>query len=274
MSGSRNGYSPRRAGEVTGVKVIPANTRPVKITLFDHNHQYEVAWTHTENGPVVTDLRITSENGTPITSNSVKRIPVERLAKAAALHDTREAAQQGRVLREAFKSVVDRYNDPDALVAEACNWLESTGDPAASDAARQLRDTAAGDAAALVADALESVEQFRFTEGVVRALARRQRAPASAKGGRPTEWTPEFLAQVAQWAREALPHGGSVYERVRSRASEELGYNVSIHQVKWWIKQCKQLQPPLLSCGDLRRPRKRRASAPDGDNTTATEDDR
>lgn len=263
MSGSRHEYSPRRAGEVTGVEVVPANARPVKITLFDHDHQYEVGWTHTENGPVVTDLRITSENGTPITSNSVKRIPVERLAKTAALHNTREAATQGRDLREAFKSVVDHYNNPDALVAEACNWLESTGDPAASDAARQLRDAAAGDAAALVAHALDSVEQFRFTEGVVRALERRLSPPASSRGGRPTEWTPEFLARVAQWARDAAPQGGSVYERVRSRVSEELGYDVSIHQVKWWIKQCKQLQPPLLSADDLRRPRKRRTSARD-----------
>lgn len=278
MSGSRSGYSPRRAGEVVGVEVVPADDRPVAVTLFDHRHRYEVAWTQTENGPVVTDLRITSDDGTPITSNSVKRIPVERLAKTAALHDTPEAAQRGREFRDAFESVVDSYSDPETLVAEACAWLESTGDPTAVEPARQLRNAAATDAAALVADALNGVERRRFTEGVVRALAKR-RQPHAPRGGRPTEWTPEFLAQVAQWAREAAPHGGSVYERVRSRASDELGYNVSVHQVKWWIKQCKRAQPPLLSTDELRRPRKVRAgdASTDQDDpatTTTTKDDR
>jgi len=258
MSGSRNEYSPRRSGEVVGVEVDPAQERPVTIRLFDHRYRYELAWTSTAGGPVVTDLRISSDDGTPITSNSVKRIPVERLAKTAALHDTPESAKLGRDLRAAFETVVDSYSDLETLVAEACEWLESTGDADAADAARHLRSAALTDAAGLVADTLENVEKRRFTEGVVRALAKRR--STQNKGGRPTEWTPEFLMQIAQWAREAAPHGGSVYERVRSRASNQLGYDVSVHQVKWWVKQCKESDPPLLGRNELRQPRKSHAT--------------
>jgi hypothetical protein len=58
-----------------------------------------------------------------------------------------------------------------------------------------------------------------------------------------------------------------VYEWVASRASDELGYDVSVDQVKWWIKQCKEAQ--LLSAYELRL-RKRRATAPDEGQKPAT----
>lgn len=259
MKGTTGGYTPRRPGEVVGVEVTPTDPRPVRITLFDHPHRYEVAWAQTDDGPVITDLRITSNDGTAITSNSVRRINVERLAKTAARHHTPQAAQRARDLRAVFETAVSRYPDPEAAVADACDWLDSTGDPDLADVARQLRSAAADGAATVLADALDGTERRRFTDDVIRALVRRSQRASPPKLGRPTEWTPEHLALVAQWSRDAMTQGGSVYERVADRATDELGHLVSAHQVKWWITQCKQAG--LLGRDELRRPRTRAPSA-------------
>lgn len=106
MSGTHDGYSPRRAGEVVGVEVVPGDDRPVKITLHGHAHRYEIAWQATPSGPIVTDLRIVpTEEAEPITTNSVRRINVERLARTAAMHDTLEAAVATRELAQAVQAV-------------------------------------------------------------------------------------------------------------------------------------------------------------------------
>ena len=83
MNGTKSNYSPRRAGEVVGVEVRPDDPRPMAVTCHDHAHTYEIAWTDTDAGPVVTDLRVISTTGEPITSAALRRINPERLARAA-----------------------------------------------------------------------------------------------------------------------------------------------------------------------------------------------
>jgi hypothetical protein len=269
-------YSPRRAGEVVNVQVHRSDedARPVHVTLFGHDHRYELAWMDTDAGPVVTDLRITSDDGVPITSKSVGRINVERLAQAAALHDTSAAARNARALRAALQAVVGNYADPEAAVSDACAWLDSTGDPAADDAATALRRASTEHGAAVViADALNNIERHRFTEGVIRALADRRPGGASDTtgtnvGGRPPTWTPDFLALVAEWARDR-EFGGNLYERVAERAQDHLGEQITPNQVKHWIKQAKRAN--LLRPDELRQPR-RRQQTPITETTTTTED--
>lgn len=73
--------------------------------------------------------------------------------------------------------------------------------------------------------------------------------------GRPP-LSPEFLAQVAVWVREAAPRGGGLYNRVAIRAANALGRDVSDETVKVWVRRCKQAG--LLDSDELRQPRKPR----------------
>lgn len=87
-------------------------------------------------------------------------------------------------------------------------------------------------------------------------------------GGQPPTWTPDFLALVAEWAREDRPLDGSVYERVAERAESHLGEQVTAHQVKHWIKQAKRAN--LLGPDELRQPRRGRQT-PTTKTTTTTD---
>nr|EMP11198.2 hypothetical protein ISGA_5215 [Gordonia sp. NB41Y] len=217
MNGTNPNYSPRRAGEVVGVEVTPGDPRPVAVTCHDHAHTYEIAWAETESGPVVTDLRVTSHGGEPITSATLRRINPDRLARAAAAHDTAEGSALARELREAV--------DAASGTTEGHNWIDG----------------------------------YRFTEGTVAALAKHAPSgvtqPATRRGGRP-RLSREFLARVAQWARDAAADGRSVYAWVADRAAAELGHDVSDETVKGWIRRCKAAEPPLLAADELRKPRR------------------
>jgi len=219
MSDALGGYSPRRAGEVVGVEVVPEDDRPVKITLHDHPYRYEIAWQETAAGPIVTDLRIMPiENAVRITTNSIRRINVDRLARTAAMHDTPEAAEAARRLAQAVQAVT---GEP--------SWLET----------------------------------FRFTEGVVDAMARHAppgaKLPQKRKGGRPRLST-DFLTNVAVWAKQAETQGHAIYPYVAQRAAERIGYTAADETVKGWVRRCKDIG--LLKPGDLRRPRTPRTPTP------------
>lgn len=200
MNGTKSNYSPRRAGEVVGVEVRPDDPRPMAVTCHDHAHTYEVAWTDTDAGPVVTDLRVTSTTGEPITSAALRRINPERLARAAAAHDTAGNARAASELRAAVDAATG--------ATEGHDWLD------------EYRFTEG---------TVDSLAQHA-PPGVT--------PPAPRRGGRP-KLSREFLAQVAQWARVAAPMGGSVYERVADLAAAHLGHDVSDETVKGWIRRCK-----------------------------------
>lgn len=247
MSKDAGRYSPRRAGQVVGVSVVARQPRPVRIALFKHPHTYEVAWVKTDDGPVVVDLRIVAADGAPITSRDLRRVPVERLAKVAALYDTPANA---KVWRELAGALSDAFADadPTVLVAGGLAWLEEQG---AADVAETVREQVADRGASVVlADSVADVETHRFV-----TPASRPRTP-KGKAGRPTEWGTDFLARVADWARLAAKQGDSVYPRVIDRASRELDCDVSKDQVKHWIRQCKR--EGLLAADELRPPRRRR----------------
>jgi hypothetical protein len=116
MSATKRNYSPRRAGEVVGVEVGADAERPVKITCHDHAHTYEIAWRDTADGPVITDLRVSSVDGVPITSDTLKRINTNRLARTAAMRDTADAADAARRLRQTLDAATG--------TTEGHEWLE------------------------------------------------------------------------------------------------------------------------------------------------------
>lgn len=219
MAGSKRGYSPRRAGEVVGVNVHADEPRPVWVTVHDHAHTYEIAWADTAAGPVVTDLRVRSDDGAPITSETLRRINTDTLLRAAVRHDTAEDAAAARELRATF----------DAAIGDSS--VDTSG-----------------------------IEALRFTDGIADALARHLPpgamlpTPQPRRGGRP-KLSREFLALVADWAREGRDRNAAVYPYVADRAAAHLGRDVSDETVKGWIKKCRESRPPLLRDDDLRKPR-------------------
>lgn len=199
--------------------MVPGDDRPVKITLHEHAHRYEIAWQATPTGPVVTDLRITPSGApVPITTASLRRINMDRLARTAAMHDTPEAADAARELAQAVQGVT---GEP--------SWLET----------------------------------FRFTDGVIDAMARHAppgaKFPQKRKGGRP-RLTADFLANVAVWAKQAATQGHAIYPYVARSAAERIGYTAADETVKGWVRRCKDTG--LLKPDDLRRPRTPRTSTP------------
>jgi hypothetical protein len=200
--------------------------RPVWVSVHDHAHTYEIAWRDTADGPVITDLRVRSDDGTPITSDTLRRINTDTLLKAAQRYDTSRAAEAGRDLRATF-------------------------------------DAALGDSAVDTS----GIEAFRWTEGVMDAMVRH--APHGAKvpaatprrGGRP-KLSGQFLAQVAEWAREGRDRKAAVYPYVAQRASAQLDYVASDDTVKGWVRRCKSVG--LLGLDELRQPRTPRTAT---DNT-------
>lgn len=226
MSGTKRNYSPRRAGEVVGVEVDVDADRPVTITCHDHAHAYEIAWRDTADGPVITDLRVSSVDGVPITSDTLRRVNTARLARTAAMHDITEAADAARKLRQTLDAATG--------TTDGHEWIE------------RFRFTD-GVIDAMVRHAPPGVAPPK---------------PGGRRVGRP-RLSPEFLAQVATSVREEAPKGGNVYERVADRAASALGRDVSAETVKGWVRRCKATG--LLRPDELRRPRKPDAAEPTTD---------
>ena len=224
MAGSKREYSPRRVGEVVGVEVVAGAARPVRVEVFGHRHVYEVAVTMVDGQPALADLRVCSPDGEPV-------VPIT----TASLR----RINAERLLRTAVRHAT----------------------AAAADAAAGLRE--AIDAATGTTQGHEWIEQFRFTEGVMDAMARH--APpgyGKPRGGRPPKWSREFLKQVRDWAREAVAEGRAVYPYVAARASQATGADYGIDHAKWWIKKCKDAD--LLGRDELRAPRKPPTRREDG----------
>jgi transposase len=244
---------------VVDVQVWTDEPRPVWITVSDHAHTYEVAWRDTDDGPVITDLRVHSEDGAPITSDTLRRINTDTLARTARRYATARAAENGRKLREAVEiATAQAANDPAEMVAGAIAWCEEQG---LEDAARELRRVAAEvGPAALVASGFGGVEAFRWTEGVIDAMVRtaprgiRLAVPNRRRGGRPKTITEDFLALVAEWAREGRDRNERpLYPFIAERAAAHLGHPVQNDTVKGWVRRAKDAG--LLAPDELRKPR-------------------
>lgn len=237
------------------------------ITVHDHAHTYELAWRATDDGPVITDLRVTSDSGAPITSDSLKRINTDRLARAAALYDTDAQAELGVAMRLAWDQLDDVMRNPDPAARVAGVLAEWEKDEfatlVASDLQQQARSVdelaewlddmyANAQHVRLVLPELSAAEQVAAMRAAIGEDAPKNR------GGRPREYSYEFLQKVAVWAKEGALEG-SVYQYVAQRAvdtGEKSEYDASPGAVRWWIKRCKEAG--LLGPDELRKPRTRR----------------
>lgn len=201
--------------------------RPVWVSVHDHAHTYEIAWADSPAGPAITDLRVRSDDGAPITSESLRRINTDTLLRAAQRYDTAADADAARELRETF----------DAAVGDSS--VDTSG-----------------------------IESLRFTDGIVDALIKhappgaKLPTPQPSRGGRP-KLSREFLAQVADWAREGRERNATVYPYVADRATAHLGRDVADETVKGWIRRARDAG--LLAPGDLRKPRTLRRTTTDPD---------
>jgi hypothetical protein len=252
MARLRKMSPPMRTGEVVHVMVEAGDERPVKIWVHGHDHRYEVDWRDTDDGPVIIDLRVTSD-GVPITSDDLKRINAGVLARAARRYDTPEAAEHGRELHNSLvAATADLADDPAAMIAGVCEELDSWGDPKAAEWARELRAMDPDDAKAAVATRGSGFETMRITDADVRELA--SRAGLIKNRGRP-QLSHEFLTQVAEWARHARDYNKAIYPYVAQRAYESgwRDYKVPDDRVTAWIRRCKDAG--LLERDELRRPR-------------------
>lgn len=235
---------------MVAVSVWAKEPRPVWVTVHDHAHTYEVAWRDTDNGPVITDLRVHSADGTPITSDTLRRINTDTLARTARRYNTAQAAEAGRELRDVLEDVTaDR--DPATMVADGIAWYEQQG---LHDAAHEFRRIAAEvGPAELVASGYEGLEAFRWTEGMMAKPAR--------QGGRPRLKRQE-LARVADWARDAHDRNiRPIYPYIAQRAVESgwRDYVASVETVKGWVRRARDAG--LLAPGDLGRPSRARPNA-------------
>ncbi len=199
--------------------------RRVWITVHDHAHTYEIAWTDTAAGPVITDLRVRSANGAPITSESLRRINTDTLLRAAVRHDTTEDAAAARELRESFDAAIGD-SSVDTSGIESLRFTDGIVD-------------------ALVRHAPPGA-----------ALP----TPQPRRGGRP-KLSREFLVQVADWARDGRANGHAVYPYVADRAADHLGRDVADETVKGWIRRARDAG--LLAPDDLRKPRTPSATTTD-----------
>jgi len=75
------GYSDGAVGDVDSVR---DGRFGMVVTLLGHDLEYEVTTIETDGGPEITHLWIKGEPGRPITTEDLRRIPVRRLASAAA----------------------------------------------------------------------------------------------------------------------------------------------------------------------------------------------
>lgn len=269
MDGSSNEFPSLRPGAVVDVRVDRRKARPVEITLQGHAHTYELAWRPTSIGPAIIDLRITSPEGVPITSDSLRRINTERLAKTAEAYDTDQAAETGRIVGDSFKTDladVMSNSDPADRVAGVLAYFENADDETgfSAEVASILRNSATAP------DLSDLAEQFdrtwrdaggsfvippAATAHLAAEIAKRT-AERKRRGGRPRQYTHEFLLQVAKWATEGAVRG-SVYKHVQKCAiesGEKTEFDATIPQVRWWIKRCKDAG--LLPADFAREPRR------------------
>ncbi|TDO16927.1 hypothetical protein EV580_0091 [Mycobacterium sp. BK086] len=239
------------------------------MTCHGHDHRYEFAWSDTDNGPVITDLRVISDAGTPITSRSLKRINAEVLARSAKRHDTDEAAETGRVMGLAAEiDLADVMSNPDpaARVAGVLAYFESDDSGFGADFADALRRESKSPNFSDLAERFDDWygnrgESFVLTESVMRrasakmlddAIERLAGAPVKRRGGRPA-LTRAFLVKVANWARTAKDENRAVRQYVLDKANE--GHPkplwTSTDTAKKWIERCKE--EGLLGDEELRK---------------------
>lgn len=243
-------------GAVVSVEVDAGRDRPVTITCHDHPHRYEFAWAATDQGPVIIDLRVVSDDATPITSVSLRRINVERLAKTAALTDTPEQAEMARSLRDAFATALDDA-DPAAVVDAWADDLDSQGLDAQAAALR--RAAAERGPTGVIADTLAGWETFRATrEMFIESAARVSpaavaRIRAKARGGGAGRAPREFYRDVATWARQAHAGGLPVYEYVREQATQWGRVNPVTDTIRRWIRRAEI--EGFLTPGEIRAPK-------------------
>jgi len=255
-------------GEVTGVEVDRRRKRPVKITIYGHAHSYQVAWRNTDDGPIITDLAVSSDEQRAITTDDLKRINAKTLALAARRYDTDSAAELGQTigaLMEADAALADAMSQrsPADRVAGYLTWLEGSGDEFCADLAADMRQAAKAPDLSDLADQIDAAWQKRggsfvildrVIDGAVAIeMEKRGVAPRKGRGGRPP-LTREFLEQVAEWAREAKDLNiRNPANYILERAIPVRGYEVSPAMVKKWIRRCKD--DGLLADDALRRPK-------------------
>jgi hypothetical protein len=243
-----------------GVSVTAGAERPVRVECHDHVHHYEFAWTATDDGPVITDLRITSLDNSPITTDSLKRIRVERLAQTAALADTPEQAESARKLREALEAAM-RNIDPDEAVAAQAAELKSEGRD--GEANEYLRDVAERGAAAVIAEITENLagwDSHRTTNEATFAVWERispetmARVREKARGQRRGRAPREFYRDVATWARDGRARG-LVYAHVAEQAATWGRIEPSRDTIRRWIRRAEA--EGFLTPGEIRAPHKK-----------------
>ncbi len=251
------------------VQVNREKARPVEVTLHGHPHKYEIAWRTTDDGPVITDLRISSgKDAIPITTNSLRRLVVERLASAAQTYDTDQAASIGEFVKndlEAALTDVMSSPDPAVRVAGYMEWLskDSEGDEFQEALVAELRSLEFRDLSAYV-DRLwaDRGRSFVVSPAMVAGLnaeVEAERSKRKQRGGRPKDprYSYDFLEKVARWALEGKDKL-SVHQHVRERAiaSGINEYDARPGHVRYWIGLCKEAG--LLAPDALRKPRQRR----------------
>ncbi|WKG08186.1 roadblock/LC7 domain-containing protein [Nocardia sp. PE-7] len=177
----------------------PRAERPVSITCHDHVHHYELAWRDTPDGPVITDLRITSTDGSPITKRTLSRIDPDRLAVYAAGADSMDARVRARELREVFEATAKHHGLP--------------------------------------AEGYEDLEEVRFTKAGVWQAFRESESPPRV--GRPPLTMDHYQRVAALVLSPEGQKAKSVAEFIRKRMPYADGDEPSREVVYDWIKGCK-----------------------------------
>ncbi|MCX2940465.1 hypothetical protein [Mycobacterium pinniadriaticum] len=183
-----------------------------------------MAWRDTPQGPVITDLRVTSFDGTPITVSSLRKIVPDRLARAAAAKN-----EELKILEWSR----DRIRK--ALEDEFGDELQARG---------------------VDLSHMEAMARSEPGAGGPR-LIRRKRPRGQPK------LTNQELQQIADWARaaaaESFDDGLAVHGKIAARAAaaEWRSYSKkhlpSSETVKGWIRRCKDAG--LLAPDYTRKPR-------------------
>jgi hypothetical protein len=103
----------RPAGDVAGVSVDPTpdNPRPVIVEVEGRRCRYELAWTVVDDLPVVTDFRVVTRDGEPITPLDLK-VNLRRIASVVASVDTQSARESWTGAQRAFEDTAERLGLP------------------------------------------------------------------------------------------------------------------------------------------------------------------
>lgn len=224
------------------------------ITCHDHAHRYEFSWETTDNGPVITDLRVTSTDGTPISSATLRRINIERLASAAQLFDTPEQAATALRLQRTFQDLANITDPEEAMHCAADEW-ESWG---FVDEANELRRAVAERGAAAVrGDSISKWGHFRGASDEAWMAAAESDSPEmmarvreQARGARRGRAPREFYRDVADWARDARTQGWPVYAHVADQSARWGRIDPSTDTIRRWIRRAED--EGFLSPGEIR----------------------